>query len=180
MNMPDSTTPTYELSLWQKRQAAMLYYYSSMDYLNALLPKIEKLVVMADMLLERRSILDPLMVSERWGVRDTAANWSTGGFPALIEFRESTMRHIAKRASQCYGITGANQCARMLREYSMQWATVEQEEEFRERAEQAFKYAGKIDGVMQQRWSDVTFWFIWQKNKHLFPCLPKFKVHLNV
>jgi hypothetical protein len=43
----------------------MLYYYSPLDYLKALLPKIEELTVMADLLLERRSILDPLMVSER-------------------------------------------------------------------------------------------------------------------
>ena len=180
MNPLYPKTTTYHLSLWQKRQAAMLYYYSSLDYLKALKPKIEELIVMAEMLLERRSILDPLMVSERWGVRDTAANWSSGGFPALITFREGTMWDIAKRADQCYGITGANQCARLLREYSMQWATQEQEEEFRERAEEVFKYAGKIDGVARQRWSDVTFWFIWERNKQLFPHLPKFKVHLDI
>ena len=180
MNPLYPKTTTYHLSLWQKRQAAMLYYYSSLDYLKALKPKIEELIVMAEMLLERRSILDPLMVSERWGVRDTAANWSSGGFPALTAFRQSTMWHIAKRADQFYGITGANQCARLLREYSMQWATQEQEEEFRERAEEVFKYAGKIDGVMEQRWDDATFWLIWERNKQYFPRLPKFKVHLDI
>ncbi len=173
-------TPTYHLSLWQKRQAAMLYYYSSQSYLDALLPKIEELIVMAEMLLERRSILDPLMVSERWGVRDTAANWSTGGFPALIEYRESTMWHMAKRADQCYGITGTNQCAHMLGELSMQWATAEQENEFRKRAEQVFRYGYDIDGVMQRSWNDAVFWFAWQEVKEHFPQLPKFKVHLDI
>jgi hypothetical protein len=180
MNSLDPETPTYHLSLWQKRQAAMLYYYSSLDYLKALLPQIEQLIAAAEMLLERRSILDPLMVSERWGVRDTAANWSTGGFPALIAFRESTLWHISKRDDQCYGITGATQCARMLREYSMQWATEEQEEHFRARAELVFKYAFDIDGVIEQRWDDATFWLIWEEKKYLFPRLPKFKVHLDI
>ncbi|WP_141234003.1 hypothetical protein [Pseudomonas sp. Irchel 3E20] len=180
MNALYPMTPTYHLSLWQKRQAAMLYHYSSQSYLDALLPKIEELIVMAEMLLERRSILDPLMVSERWGVRDTAANWSTGGFPALIAYRQSTMWHMAKRADQCYGITGTNQCAHMLGEFSMQWATAEQEKAFRKRAEQVFRYGYDIDGVMQRSWNDAVFWFAWQEVKEHFPQLPKFKVHLDI
>ena len=180
MNPLYPMTPTYHLSLWQKRQAAMLYYYSSQSYLDALLPKIDELIVMAEMLLERRSILDPLMVSERWGVRDTAANWSTGGFPALIEYRENTMWDMAKRADQCYGITGTNQCAHMLGEFSMQWATAEQEKAFRERANEVFSYGFKIDGVMERGWNDVIFWVIWQQVKGHFARLPKFKVHMDI
>ena len=180
MNPLYPMTPTYHLSLWQKRQAAMLYYYSSQSYLDALLPKIDELIVMAEMLLERRSILDPLMVSERWGVRDTAANWSTGGFPALIAYRQSTMWHMAKRADQCYGITGTNQCAHMLGEFSMQWATAEQEKEFRKRANEVFSHGFNIDGVMEQRWRDFTFWVAWREVKGCFHKLPKFKVHFDI
>ena len=180
MNPLYPMTPTYHLSLWQKRQAAMLYYYSSQSYLDALLPKIEELIVMAEMLLERRSILDPLMVSERWGVRDTAANWSTGGFPALIAYRQSTMWHMAKRADQCYGITGTNQCAHLLGELSMQWATAEQEKEFRERADEVFSYGFHIDGVMEGYWDDASFWWRWIRDKKNFPHLPKFKVHFDI
>ncbi len=180
MNANDPNTPTYELSLWQKRQATMIYHFTSLDYLKALLPQIDALIAMAEEMLEQRTILDPLMTDERWGVRNTAANWSMGAFPALIAFREGILWHIGKRQDHCYGITGNDQCARMLGEFSMQWATKEQEQAFRDRVDEVYMYASRINGMTQRTWNDRTFWLVWEQIKHLFKRLPKFKVHTAI
>jgi hypothetical protein len=72
----------------------------------------------------------------------------------------------------------------MLDEYAHQmiWATGEQEEEFKRRAEEVFRYAGSISDVMYRpcQLKDFTFWCDWQENKHLFPQIPRFRVRTDV
>lgn len=180
MSMPVS----FELSLWQKRQATLLYHFASLNYLKGLKPLIDSLINGTDLLLDtaKEQGRDTLLVSSRWGARDTAANWDSYGFPALIDFRESTIRDIAQRAYESYSITGANNCARMLGELSMIWATREEEDAFKDRLEQVIRYAGEIDDVMRRPPTndDFTFWVTWNENKALFPRLPIFRVRTDV
>ncbi|TBU81685.1 hypothetical protein [Phytopseudomonas dryadis] len=170
------------LSLWQKRQATLIYHFASLDYLKGLLPRLNALLQYADDLVDQRKVVDAYMVSERWGTRDTSANWSTCAWPALADFREKTLADIAERAHESYGRTGASHCARMLDEYSMMWMTHEQEALFKQRFEEVCRYAGEIDGLMGRLTpqNDYTFWFTWQQHKHLFPRLPRFRVHTSV
>ncbi|WP_156885597.1 hypothetical protein [Massilia niastensis] len=37
-------TPTYQLTPWQKKQAALLYYFSSMEYLKGLQERLHALM----------------------------------------------------------------------------------------------------------------------------------------
>ena len=93
--------PKYTLSLYQKRQATLLYHWMSMDYLQELLAMVQRLIAGVDVVVDEANLQgrDRFMVIERWGVRDTTANWSTHVYPALEAFRESTIRLIARRAN---------------------------------------------------------------------------------
>ena len=132
---------TFELNVWQKRQAALLYHFASLEYLKGLKQRIDALTSGADVLIDEAQAQgrDALIVNERWGARDISANWGTYGFPALLDFQQKTAKDIAKRAHEAYSIIGANQCARLLGELSMRWATEEEEEAFKARFEQVYK-----------------------------------------
>jgi len=178
--------PVMALSLTQKRQAALLYHWMSLDYLKGLKAMIDALIRGADVNLElaQRQGRDALVTSERWGVRDTAANWATHAYPALEDFRQSTIKLTAWRTSESYCGTGANQCGRMLGEYSGRWMTQEEEEAFKAQFETVYRYASKIDDVCGagggKYLDDFSMSLHWQENKHLFLRLPKFRVRTDV
>jgi len=186
----------YTLNVWQKRQAALLYHFASLDYLKGLKRLIDAMIQGADILLDTAQSQgrDALIVDERWGARDTSGNWGTYGFPALKDFQQATAKDIAERAHEVYSFTGANQCARLLGELSMRWATEEEEERFQNSVEFITKYAFYIDYVMErpQGLNDGIFNNIWHgvesdfpslrtpRHAALFPLLPKFHVRTDV
>jgi hypothetical protein len=181
--------PTYlELNPWHKRQATLLYHYASLDYLKALLPLIDEWIAFTDTALSDRQPLDAVgMAHANWGRVNTTAHFSTHAFAAMVEFRESVIRQIAKRSFELYSGAGEYQCERMLQEYAgyprnMLWTTPEQQAEFEERAERAFKHAQKISSVLARPSTrkDFSFWSDWQRDGRLFPKLPRFRVRTDV
>lgn len=179
--------PKYELSLWQKRQATLLYHWMSLDYLRGLKDLIDALIKGADVNLElaKRQGRDALLTSERWGVRDTAANWSTFVFPALEDFRRSTIKDIAMRSTESFEFTGANDCGHMIGEFSSLWMTEEEEQQFKEQWEQVYRYAAFIDyaagaGGARTHLDDYTMHLHWVKYSSLFPRLPRLRVRTDV
>jgi hypothetical protein len=179
--------PSFALNLQQKRQAALLYHWMSLDYLKGLKDLVDALIKGADVNLElaKRQGRDALLTNERWGVRDTSANWSTYVFPALEDFRKSTIGDIAARAIDDYGNTGANQCAHMIDEHSSLWMTPEEEEQFKKQFEAVYHYAQFIDfaagaGGRRSQLNDRSIALsYWPEHAHLFPRLPKFRVRTD-
>ncbi|MCB1951718.1 MAG: hypothetical protein H6944_01785 [Zoogloeaceae bacterium] len=178
--------PQYTLSLHQKRQATLLYHWMSMPYLQELLDMVNRLIAGVDVVVDEANQQgrDRLMVSERWGVRDTTANWSTHVYPSLEAFRQSVVGDIAARVNEDYGITGAYQCARMISEHSSMWMTVEEEERFKAEFQKVQRHAQRIDSVCssggQKRIDDGMMFDAWKENSHLFPRLPLFRVRTDV
>lgn len=178
--------PEYQLSLQQKRQATLLYHWTSREYLQGLKDLIDALIkgVDVNLTLAKLQGRDALLANERWGVRDTAANWSTFVFPALEDFRKSTIWHIAQVANEVYGKTGAYQCAHMIGEHSSLWMTPEEEQRFQAQFEEVFRYAAKHDevvgstGYRSLRDSDMVQ--EWVENEACFPRLPKFRVRTDI
>lgn len=177
-------TPSFELNIYQKRQATLIYHYISMEYLLGLKKKIDTLIAEADSDLQvaQEQGRDALIVNPRWGARDTAANWATYGYSALQEFQESTSKLIAYRNNEIYCGTGAYQCGHLLGEISMLWATEEEEKQFKEEWEEIYSYAANIDDVTarQASWHDFSLALEWRLIGAQFPLLPKFRVHVDI
>lgn len=173
-----------ELNVWQKRQATLLYHFASLDYLKGLKKRIDAFIQGADILLDlvKAQGRDTLIMDPRWGARDTSANWSTYGFPALTDFQQTTARQIAKRSMEVYSITGANQCARMLGELSMRWSTPEEEGQFKTLLESIVKYASYIDYTLERppTIEDGSYYNIWKDFETAFTRLPKFRNRTDV
>jgi len=172
----------FQLDKWQKRQATLLYHFASLDYLKGLKKLLDDFVNGVDITLDlaQQQGRDQFIANERWGVRDTAANFSTYGFPALKEFQQSTNWDIAKRKDESYDFTGYNQCARLLGELSLGWSTPEEQARFEAGMSAIGKYATQLDGTMQHGWDDRSFSLKWDKYAPLFPRLPKFRVRTDV
>ena len=178
--------PEYKLSLQQKRQATLLYHWTSREYLQGLKDLIDTLIKGADVNLTLAKLQgrNELLTNERWGVSDTAANWSTLVFPALEDFRKSTIWHIAQVANEVYGNTGASQCARMISEHSSLWMTPEEQERFQAQFEEVYRYAAKHNEVVgstgYRPLSDSDMVLEWVENTARFPRLPKFHVRTDI
>ncbi|MBL8404388.1 MAG: hypothetical protein JNL16_07585 [Dechloromonas sp.] len=185
-NNPLSSQPAFPLSLWQKRQATLLYYWMSLDYLKGLKGMIDKLMAGVDVLLDlaQSQGRDTLIADDRWGVRDTSANWSTYGHSALADFRKSVISDIAARVNEDYGKTGAYQCAYLLDEISSRWMTEEEEDAFKRQFAAVFSYASRIDEVSgaggQKNLADSDMIAYWQEYGCRFPRLPRFRVRTDV
>lgn len=186
LGQPIGGYPAYTLSLQQKRQATLLYHWMSLDYLKGLLAMIDALIQGADVHLElaKRQGRDALIANPRWGVRDTSANWSTHVYPALEDFKKSTLRLIAWRASEAYCGTGANQCGHMISEFSSMWMTPEEEAQFNQQWEAVYNYASQIDAAAgaggSRRLNDFHMVVNWQENADKFRRLPGFRVRTDV
>ncbi len=173
-----------KLDLWQKRQAALIYHFASRPYLLTLKAKLQALIDGADMLLDlaKEQGRDALIISERWGVRDTAKNWSSYGFPALLDFRASIGRQLARMEQEEFHGTGASQCAHMLSEFSSRWMSEDEEAEFQERFQVVYQHASLIDDVTYRppRLDDFGFNDSWQRWGTLIPRLPKLVVREDI
>lgn len=175
------------LTLWQKKQATLLYHFSSQSYLEGLRDRIRALRVFAEGILDNSHAegRDKFLKSKQWGNRNTGENWGNNAWPFLGDFQKSVVQSIADLKSNIFHRTGAYQCARGISESSMQWTTPEEQEQFDKMFEELSKYALYIDETMDRathatRWTDFGLTMAWQRHSHLFPMLPKMRVFPDI
>ena len=175
------------LTAWQKKQATLLYYFSSMDYLKGLQDRLLDLRTLGESTVgkSRAEARDKLLRSARWGDRNTTKNWVANAWGFLEAFQRSIARDIADRAFQTYHVTGAYQCGRGMDEYSKLWTTPAEQERFDSMFEELSWYARNIDHTMnkiyrESRWDDFTLTVEWQKHADQFPMIPKFIVRTDI
>lgn len=180
-------TSKQSLTTWQKKQAALLYFFASDEYLKGLHERVRELQRFVDELLDksREEGRDRFLRSSRWGDRDTSENWSNHGWSFLADFGMSVARHLADRASEIYHVTGTYQCGRGMAEFSMQWTSPAEEEQFEAMFASISEYAGYIDDTMEKgqvdgRWDDFGLALAWQEHASKFPRLPKFRIREDI
>lgn len=175
------------LTIWQKKQAALLYFFSSDEYLKGLHERVRDLQSFVDELLDksREEGRDRFLKDSRWGERNTSENWSNHAWSFLADFGVSVARHLADRASEIYHVTGAYQCGRGMAEFSMHWTLPAEEEQFDAMFASITRYAGNIDDTMEKgqidgRWDDFSLALAWQEHASEFHRLPKFRVREDI
>ncbi|WP_426172914.1 hypothetical protein [Massilia sp. TWR1-2-2] len=187
MNISVSNPNELKLTAWQRKQAAMLYHFASLDYLKGLHRMVSDLMNgFIDPLLSaaKQQGRDSVLVDPRWGTRNTVANWSNNAWPFLKDFQASLVKDMAGRALERYAKSGTNDCFRAIAEYSTQWATVEEEDAFerivREISDYAIMLDQTLDDYHDSRWSDFGFHHIYAKFVLEHPKLPRFRIRTDV
>ena len=175
-DMPPILTP------WQKVQAAMLYHFTSLEYLEGLHKMVGDLLRgVVDPLLEtsRAQGRDRVLVSELWGDRNTSRNWENNAWPFLKELQISLAKDIALRSSGKYRRTSVNESLRGVAESSTDWATPDEERVLQLALATISQYAAKYDksvDVYQNRWNDYHFADLYPAFADLMLRMPKFEV----
>jgi hypothetical protein len=187
MKFFQSSPANDHLGPWRKKQAAMLYHFASLEYLKGLHLMVSNLVNgIVDPLLIRAKAQnrDSVLTDPRWGSRDTSENWSNNAWPFLKDFQSSLVKDIAGRAFERYHITSANECLRGIGEFSMRWATIEEEQQFMEIVKAISEYASNIDDTLNDyhdsRWTDSGFAHSYKKFMTEHRHIPRFQVRKDI
>lgn len=82
------------LTCWQKKQAALLYLFSSLNYLEGLRGQISALRAFAEGVLDNNEAdgRDTFLKSKRWGNRNGGENWRNNAWPFLRDFQKSVRK----------------------------------------------------------------------------------------
>lgn len=180
-------TNNLTLSPWQKKQAALLYHFSSLAYLQSVKDRVDALMDFAANTLDTaaRDNRDAGLKSKRWGNRDTSQNWGDNAWGFLADFQQGLAKDIANRSIEAYSVTGRNHCARGMAEFSMEWTTPDEQAKFDEIFSEASARASNIDVTTNKvgpisNWTDYSLALAWKANSPDFPKLPRLRVRPDV
>jgi hypothetical protein len=178
MNNPYPLT----LSLQQKRQAALLYHFSSMEFLDAIISRVRALAAFTDQTLEYalRVDRDKAMRAHGWDEGHLAANWSTYAHPMLNDCLRALLRQKQMRATEWYDIAGVSGTLTGMHHFSMNWTLPEEEEKFRELSRDAAGLGFKLDATINRYWTDLGTESSWVLYKSDIRKLPKFRIRTDV
>jgi hypothetical protein len=175
------------LTPWQQKQAAMLSYYSSLDYLLALHKLVTNLIggnVEPVLDLAKLQGRDALFVDERWGSRDTPQNWSNNAWPFLKNLQESLARDIAERSLGKFSMTAVNEYFRGMDEFSLAWMSPSEENAFNAEREKIGLWAHPIDLTMSDwmsnGWKDFTFACYYPGFSARVEKVPRFRIRTDI
>lgn len=175
-----------ELTPWQKKQAAMLYHYSSEEYLRKLHRMVYDLVngVVEPLLdLAKAQGRDRVLRSSVWGDRDTVENWANNGWPILKDLQLSLAQTLARRATNHFQVSAVNECLRWIQEFSLNWATPGEERMFDMALHAISEHGSKWDRTVvdyQNAWNDYRLAYNYPAFAVANDQIPRLKVREDV
>jgi len=170
------------LNPYQKQQATLLYYFSSMPYLDKIIERVRALTAFTDQTLDYavRVERDIAMRSVGWSEGDLAANWSTHAHPMLNDCLRGLLRQKNMRTTEWYDVTGVRGTLTGMSHFSMNWTLPEEQEKFLELSAEAREPAAKLDSTVEHTWTDLDMCATWGQHRQAFPQIPKFRVRTDV
>lgn len=173
----------FSLTPWQRKQAAMLYYYSSLDYLTELQKRVRAFLTgTVDPVLDQAKAQnrDALLTDARWGNRNTSQNWANYGWPFLKDLQLALAKDIALRPSGVYSITTVNECLRGLENFSLDWMTPGEMQAYETAVQQINNWASPLDNTMAgpsvNKWSDYHFAYYYPSFAANLQKIPRFRI----
>jgi hypothetical protein len=178
MNGPHPPT----LSLQQIRQAALLYHFSSIEFLDKIIGRVRTLAAFTDQTLDYavRIERDKAMRALGWTEAHLAANWSRHAHPMLNDCLRSLLYQKRMRATEWYDIAGVSGTLTGMGHFSMNWTLPEEEDKFLELSGDAVAVAVKLDTTINHTWTDGRMESSWEQYRSAFPMLPTFRIRTDV
>jgi hypothetical protein len=172
---------------WKQKQAAMLSYFSSLEYLTALHKLVADLIngtVEPVLDIAKQQKRDILLEDNRWGIRNTSKNWSNYGWPFLKDLQVSLASDIAQRGSGVYKMTAVNEYLYGMQQLSLEWMTPAEEAILNEALQKISEWATSLDSTvadtMSADWNDYYFAYSYPKFASEFSTIQKFRIRNDV
>lgn len=176
------STPPISLNVYQKRQAALLYHFSSMEFLDDMIRRVRALTAFTDQTLDYavRVERDRAMREIGWDEGHLAANWSTHAHPMLADCLRGLLAQKRLRATESYDISGISGTLTGMSHFSMSWTLPEEEEKFLELSGEAIGLGAKLDSTVNHTFTDLRLASSWELYKDIFPAIPRFRVRTDI
>jgi hypothetical protein len=175
------------LTRWQQKQAAMLSYFSSFDYLLALHRLVSNLIdkSIGPVLDKAKSQnRDALMSDSRWGDRNTSQNWSNHAWAYLKDLQLSLAKDIAQRPAGVYRMSWVLSHFRGMDQFSLDWMTPDEQCEFEKARQQISDWARPLDLTMADdmcnHWKDFTFAYYYPIFASRFDEIPRYRIRTDI
>lgn len=174
------------LSPWKKKQAAMLHYFVSEEYLIQLHKMVTQLLdgdIEPLLAIAKEQGRDALLRSAVWGDRNTSLNWANHAWPMLKDLQASLAKQIILRRSEIFSQTSVYHCIRGMSEYSLDWTTPGEAELIQCALDNIYGYASRLDDTVkfsENRWNDFRFAYHYSKFLLAKKSIPVFTVRQDV
>lgn len=179
--------PTPALTPWQSKQAAMLYYITSLEYLQNLHRLVSDFIDgVVDPLLDIAKLQgrDAYLTDERWGTRRTSENWANNAWPVLKDLQISIAKRIAERGNDEYLRPGVSECLRGVEQFSLEWTTPDEEEVFDLALEAISTVGGWLDDTLAHeelsKWNDFNISYHYSAFAAMKPTIARYGVRMDV
>lgn len=174
------------LGSWQRKQAAMLYFYSSLEYLTRLQKMVSKMIdniIDPSIELAVKERRDDRLASKKLGRRDTVENWSNNAWPFLKDLQISLLHDVIARSNGEYSTTSVMDRLRGMGEYSTVWATSAEEEKFATALANISAYSLPHDQTLEDSynaWDDFSLTKQFQEFAADRVVIPKFRIRRDI
>lgn len=138
------------LSKWQAAQVAMLYYFTSLEFLYSLHGLVTKFIdgsVDPVLDLAKEQERDTLLSDPVWGTRRTSENWANYAWPMLKDLQVALAKTISARQAARFHRPGVVEHLRGVEQFSLEWTTPDEEH--------AFGEALALIGRLGTCWDDI-------------------------
>jgi hypothetical protein len=171
------------LNVYQKRQAALLYHFASMDFLHEIIARVRTLAVFANSnvdLATRIERADAMRACDWRACRDDMSVPAYGE-PALNSCLRALIEQKRARAEDWYDIAGVSGTwTGMCHRYPIYWSSTEEEDKFLELLGEASGPAHHLDATINHTWADLNLTAKWEACKPRFTPFPTFRVHTDI
>lgn len=170
------------LNLYQIRQASLLYHFSSIEFLDEIIARVRALTAFTDGTLPvaLRIARDNAMQALGWTEGHFLQNWFSNGDVRLQNCLRALLAQKRMRSKDFYDaahVSGALTGMSHLLPYGR---LPEEEERFRELADEASAVAAALDTTVWHTWTDEEMTWSWEEYQHIFPMLPTFLIRQDV
>ncbi|XLZ71975.1 hypothetical protein ABT364_08395 [Massilia sp. SR12] len=178
---------TPQLSPWQARQAAMLYWYSSLEYLQKLHSVLEQVVnglVDPELVASSRHATRRILQHAQWGIQNAYEVVQPSPLSDFDCLKSSVAEDIKKRKKGVYARTATDDEMRKLQEFWVCAYPPEKEQQYQQAIALINHFSYPIDSLLygfpSPRWCDFSFAHHIPSFMVESPVIPKFRVRTDI
>lgn len=168
-----SVIENYSLNFWQKRQAALLYHFSSMEFLDEIIKHVRALTAFTDYTLPftARVERERRMRALGWAEAHCDTSWFTNGDARLVGCLQGLLDQKKMRVKELYDIANVRGALTGMSHLLPYWPPPEEREPTSELVSNASAVAANLDTTINHTWTDIDMSWAWEQHQYALPAV---------